>query len=135
MVRSVGRIEDIGQLQDYIVDKEKSVRLKDLGEVYISTLENYSTWRLNGGKSYGVEIMRSGNGNIVEISKAVNRVFERFENSRRWDGIQFLVFKDQGKYILQSMNNLKMSALWGGVFSFIVLICFLRSSRSSPPPK
>lgn len=129
MVRSVGRIEDIGQLQDYIVDKEKSVRLKDLGEVYISTLENYSTWRLNGGKSYGVEIMRSGNGNIVEISKAVNRVFERFENSRRWDGIQFLVFKDQGKYILESMNNLKMSALWGGVFSFIVLICFLRSIR------
>jgi len=129
MVRSVGRIEDISQLQDYIVDREKGVRLKDLGEVYISTLENYSTWRLNGGKSYGVEIMRSGNANIVEISKAVNRVFERFENSRRWDGIQFLVFKDQGKYILESMNNLKMSALWGGVFSFIVLICFLRSLR------
>ena len=37
--------------------------------------------------------------------------------------------KDQGKYILESMNNLKMSALWGGVFSFIVLICFLRSLR------
>ncbi|HCR31475.1 MAG TPA: hypothetical protein DIV79_15830 [Opitutae bacterium] len=129
MVRSVGRIEDISQLQDYIVDREKGVRLKDLGEVYISTLENYSTWRLNGGKSYGVEIMRSGNANIVEISKAVNRVFERFENSRRWDGIQFRVFKDQGKYILESMNNLKMSALWGGVFSFIVLICFLRSLR------
>ena len=129
MVRSVGRIEDISQLQDYIVDRDKGVRLKDLGEVYISTLENYSTWRLNGGKSYGVEIMRSGNANIVEISKAVNRVFERFENSRRWGGIQFRVFKDQGKYILESMNNLKMSALWGGVFSFIVLICFLRSLR------
>jgi len=129
MVRSIGRIEDIGQLEEYIVDREKGVRLKDLGEVYISTLENYSTWRLNGGKSYGVEIMRSGNANIVEISKAVNRVFERFENSKRWEGIQFLVFKDQGKYILESMNNLKMSALWGGVFSFIVLICFLRSLR------
>lgn len=129
MVRSVGRIEDLSQLEEFIVDREKGVRLKDLGEVYISTLESYSTWRLNGGRSYGVEIMRSGNANIVEISKAVNRVFQRFENSKRWEGIQFLVFKDQGKYILESMNNLKMSALWGGVFSFIVLICFLRSLR------
>ncbi len=129
MVRSVGRIEDLGVLEDFVVDIENGVRLSDLGDIYISKVENYGTWRLEGGRSYGVEIMRSGEANIVEISEAVNKVFDRFVNSKRWEGIQFRVFKDQGKYILQSIENLKMSAIWGGLFSFAVLIIFLRSIR------
>lgn len=129
MVRSVGRIEDISFLENYIVDKEKGVRLSDLGEIYISKLESSGTWRLEGGRSYGIEIKRTAEANIVEISEQVNRVFNRFANSKRWEGIQFRVFKDQGKYILQSIDNLKMSAIWGGIFSFAVLIFFLRSLR------
>ncbi len=31
MVRSVGRIEDLSVLENFVVDKEKGVRLADLG--------------------------------------------------------------------------------------------------------
>ncbi len=131
MVRSVGRIEDISVLEDFVVDREKNVKLSDLGEVYISKLESSGTWRLEGGRAYGIEIKRSADANIVEITRQANRVFERFANSKRWEGIQFRVFKDQGKYILQSIDNLKMSAVWGGIFSFAVLVFFLRSLKIS----
>ena len=40
MVRSVGRIEDISVLEEFVVDKENGVRLSDLGEVYLSKLES-----------------------------------------------------------------------------------------------
>ena len=129
MVRSVGRIEDLSYLENFIVDKEKGVRLADLGEVYISKLENSGTWRLEGGRAYGIEIKRSGEANIVDICEQVNKVFNRFTGSKRWEGIQIRVFKDQGKYIIQSIENLKTSAIWGGIFSFIVLLAFLRSLK------
>lgn len=129
MVRSVGRIEDLSVLENFIVDKEKGVRLADIGEVYISKLESSGTWRLEGGRAYGIEIKRSGEANIVDICEQVNRVFNRFANSKRWEGIQFRVFKDQGKHIMQSIENLKMSAIWGGIFSFLVLFAFLRSLK------
>ena len=57
-MRSVD-IEDISQLQDYIVDREKG-KLKDLGEVYkYRELQHMEAeWQ----EVYSVEIMRSGNG-------------------------------------------------------------------------
>jgi HAE1 family hydrophobic/amphiphilic exporter-1 len=127
MVRSVGRIEDLKDLEDFVVDRDTGLRLSDLGEVYIGVIEGYSTWRLNGGMSYGVEITRSADANIVEICDAVVRVFDRFSRAKRWGGIDFHIFQNQGAYILESVSNLKMTAIWGGIFSFIVLICFLRS--------
>ena len=127
MVRSVGRIEELKDLEDFVVDRDTGLRLVDLGEVYIGVIEGYSTWRLNGGMSYGVEITRSADANIVEICDAVVRVFDRFSRAKRWGGIDFHIFKNQGAYILESVSNLKMTAIWGGVFSFLVLICFLRS--------
>ena len=127
MVRSVGRIEDLSILEEFVVDAKTGIRLKDLGEIYIGDLDGYGTWRLNGGNAYGVEITRSSDGNIVQICDDVLKVFNRFSNAKRWGGIEFSVFKNQGQYIRESVNNLKMTALWGGIFSFIVLICFLRS--------
>ncbi len=127
MVRSVGRIEDLSVLENFVVDREKGVLLKDLGEVYISKLQSSGTWRLEGGRAYGIEIKSTADANIVDVTRAVNGVFERFSNSKRWGSIQFHVFWDQGNHILQSIKNLKMAALWGAAFSFIVLICFLRS--------
>lgn len=129
MVRSVGRVEDLSVLENFVVDKEKGIRLADLGEIYISKLESSGTWRLEGGRAYGIEIKRSGEANIVDICDEVNKVFNRFANSKRWEGIQFRVFKDQGKHIMQSIENLKMSAISGGIFSFAVLIVFLRSLK------
>ena len=129
LVRSVGRIEDLSTLENLVIDSEKRLRLKDIGEVYIDKDENWGSWRLEGGRSYGIDIKRSAGANIVEISKAVNRVFDRFEVSRQWPGIRFHVFWDQGKFIVQSIDNLKMSAVWGGIFSVVVLLSFLRSGK------
>ena len=127
MVRSVGRIVDLKELQDFVVDKESGTRLSDLGRVYMGIEEDHGTWRLNGGKSYGIEITASADANIVAVCDKVLSVFDRFSRAKRWGGIEFFVFQNQGQYILESVDNLKMTALWGGIFSFVVLICFLRS--------
>jgi len=129
LVRSVGRLESLTELENLIIDPETRLRLKDIGDVYIDKEENRGKWRLEGGRSYGIEIKRSSGANIVEISEAVNAVFSGYENSERWPGIKFHVFWDQGKYIVQSIDNLKMSALWGSIFSIIVLLSFLRSGK------
>lgn len=127
MIRSVGRIEDVKDLQNFVVDRDAGTRLSDLGRVYIGIEEDYGTWRLNGGRAYGIEITRSSDANIVEICDKVMAVFDRFSRAKRWEGIDFYVFQNQGQYILESVDNLKMTAMWGGIFSFVVLICFLRS--------
>ncbi len=127
MVRSVGRIEDLKALETFVVNQESGIRLSDLGQIYLGVEEDYGTWRLNGSTSYGIEITRSSDANIVKICEDVTRVFERFSRAKRWGGIDFYIFQNQGQYIVESVDNLKMTALWGGIFSFVVLICFLRS--------
>ncbi|MEM9159730.1 MAG: efflux RND transporter permease subunit [Verrucomicrobiota bacterium] len=129
LVRSVGKIDQLEVLGDLIVDKELGLRLKDIAEIRQDRQADHGTWRLEGSRSFGVDIKRSSEANIVEISRAVKRVFDRFERSKRWPGIEFYTFFDQGDHILESVNNLRNSALWGCAFSFVVLMAFLRSAK------
>lgn len=82
--------------------------------------------RLDGHTAVSIGIFRESDANIAAISKAVH---ERLAKITAETGIAFNSFFDQGDLIQTSIQNLRNTALWGGLFAALVLLFYLRAFR------
>ena len=128
-VRSMGRFESVEQIRDQIVDSEHKLRLNDIAAVGLMAPRKDWINRIDRRESLGVEIKRTSQGNIVDISKAVRAKLEEMKGVPQLRGFDFEVFWDQGKHVTESVDNLRNTGLWGGLFAAIVLFLFLWALR------
>lgn len=130
-VRSVGRLASLQQIEDLVIDSEKGLKIGDVANVDLAVREMRNINRMRGLPSYGIEIRKSSGGNVVAISEGVKETIEAFMEMPELKGFEFFTIWDQGEVILASVDNLKMSGIWGGFFSVVVLWVFLRSPRTT----
>ncbi len=128
-VRSMGRFESIQEIRDLIIDAQHDLRLSDVAEVSLKPPEKDSFNRIDGRASLGIEIKKASAGNLVQISRSVHAKLEELKRRPHLQGIEFEVFWDQGEHVVESVNNLKTTGLWGGMFAALVLFFFLRTFR------
>lgn len=128
-VRSMGRFESIEEIGALIVDAEHGLRLRDVAEVSLKPPEKDWFNRIDGRASLGIEIKKASAGNLVQISRDVHAKLEELKQRPHLKGIEFEVFWDQGEHVVESVDNLKTTGLWGGMFAALVLFFFLRTFR------
>lgn len=128
-VRSLGRFESIEEIRNLIVDAQHNLRLSDIADVSLKPPEKDWFNRIDGRPSLGIEIKKASAGNLVEISRGVHERLEELKNRPHLQGIDFEVFWDQGEHVVESVDNLKSTGLWGGMFAAMVLFFFLRAVR------
>jgi HAE1 family hydrophobic/amphiphilic exporter-1 len=81
---------------------------------------------LDGQFALGVTVAKESSGNTIEITKEVHRRVEEMAKDPELEGINFLVWEDQGKEILKTMVDLRNSGILGGILAAGVLFFFLR---------
>ncbi|MGH8018904.1 MAG: efflux RND transporter permease subunit [Opitutaceae bacterium] len=128
-VRSLGRYTDLDQLRNLVVDVERDLRLKDIANVAYRQSDQERIYRVDGRPRVGIEMQRTGEGNIVNISDGVAAAIKEFEANPALEGMHFDVFFDQGQHVKESIATLRSSGLWGGLFAATVLFIFLRAPR------
>jgi HAE1 family hydrophobic/amphiphilic exporter-1 len=128
-VRSMGRFESIEEIRDLIVDPEHNLRLRDIADVDLKPPKKDWFNRIDGRPSLGIEVKKASSGNLVQISRGVRAKLEELKRRPHLQGIDFEVFWDQGEHVVESVNNLKSTGLWGGMFAALVLFFFLRAVR------
>ncbi|BET66561.1 efflux RND transporter permease subunit [Opitutales bacterium ASA1] len=128
-VRSIGRYSSIDQIGALFVDVERGLRVRDIATVSYREPTQERVYRVDGRQRIGIEIQRTGDGNIVAISDAVAATLAEFREDPALAGMGFEVFFDQGKHVRESIDNLRNSGLWGGLFAAMVLYTFLRAPR------
>lgn len=99
--------------------------LGEVARVAVHPEENREGKTLNGRTAINLEIFAAAGASTVEVTERVRAEIERIGQDPALDGIELLVFHDQGKIILQTLEDLRDTGLWGGMLAFLVLILFL----------
>ncbi|MEM9457703.1 MAG: efflux RND transporter permease subunit [Myxococcota bacterium] len=99
--------------------------LGEVAEVSVHPEENRGGKTLNGRTAINLEIFAAAGASTVEVTQRVRAEVKRLGQDPALDGIELLVFHDQGAIILQTLEDLRDTGLWGGLLAFIVLLMFL----------
>lgn len=101
------------------------VTLSDVANVELAAKDSSSFARTNGKVSLLVSIQKEGTANTAEVSAKVQ---ERLDSiAAKQAELTFDVSMDQGKVIEQSISNVSLALIFGGIFAVAVIIVFLRS--------
>ncbi len=128
LLRLSGRITDPHEISWLFVGP--GVRLSDVADVTYEEPPLEYGRHLDGKFALGIGVNKEASANTIEISKEIHRRVAALENDPEMEGINFLVWEDQGKEILSTIRNLQHTGLVGALLAAVVLWLFLR--RMSP---
>lgn len=107
----------------------KLVSVGDVAEVSDSHSETRLYTRFNGKPSAGITITKQSGANTISTADGV---FKRMEQIKKiYPQLKFGLASDQSQFIRDSVNNVRDSAIIGGILAVLILLFFLRNIRST----
>ena len=131
-IRILGEYVDPAQLREIPLLRQNGsiLRLKDVAVVEDAFKEVTQYVETMSRDGLIMIVQKRTGANSVAVCQAVREELKRLEEVIPRD-IKFYVVNDSSTFITQSVNNVKGTVLWGGLFVIIVSFLFLRSLRSS----
>jgi hydrophobic/amphiphilic exporter-1 (mainly G- bacteria), HAE1 family len=131
LVRSQGEFDNVEQIRNVVVTSRGGVPiyLKDVAEVEDTHEEIRQHLRIDDQPGVRFSIRKQSGANTVTVAERVREEIERIQKS--FPGITIRPVFDSSKFITQSINNLRESAISGGILAVLALLLFLRNIRST----
>jgi len=107
------------------------IRLGDLARVRFDVPEVAWRQRIDRLPALMVGVSRESTANTEELCRRIDAVVASAAENPRLAELNVSPLFDQGRYIRESIENLRESALWGGLFALLVLFFFLRRWAST----
>jgi len=127
LLRSVARYKSLEDVENRLV--AESVRVRDIATVSYEEPDKKYRVRVNSKPAVALQVLKEGDANTLEVSRAVLDMVEELQEDPRLAGIEMGVFFDQGSVILESLDTLLDSGRIGALFAVAVLFFFLRRFR------
>src|SRR5579871_1465601 len=105
------------------------VALGDVASVRDASQEQRIFTRLNGKTAVGLIITKQTEANTVETSKNVADKIEQVK--KLYPELKFGLAYEQAQFITNSIDDVKSSAMIGGLLAIIIILLFLRNFRST----
>jgi len=134
LVRTVNQFQDVEEIKGIIIERRGDVQitLGSVADVYRGYKERKVISRINGRECIEAAIYRAADANTVSVSDAVA---ERLESVRRNilapRGMDYQVITNQAKFIKSTIEQVKQTALLGGLLAILILLYFLKNLRST----
>jgi HAE1 family hydrophobic/amphiphilic exporter-1 len=129
-IRAAGAFRDLEEIRRLVVSPEGIV-LADVAEITYGEPPLEYGRHLDGQFAIGIAISKESGGNTIEISREVHRRIAEMANDPELEGINFLVWEDQGREILKTMADLRNTGFIGACLASLVLYLFLRRVSST----
>lgn len=129
LLRTKSRFNNLDEVRQ--LQLGNGVRLENVAEVVYDTDEEVEDiMRVDGRPAAGLVIQKESEANTVEVCQLI---LERLESAKKGrpelKGVDNFVIWNQGYSIVESIDNVKTTMMWGGIFAFIVLLLFLRKTK------
>ncbi len=125
-VRAMGALVDMDQIKDLPLSNS-NLRLSDIAEItYVEPPLEYGR-HLDGDFAIGLNIAKESSANTITITDEIYKSIAKMKLDPELDGINFLVWQDQGKEIRNTLSDLEQTGFFGAILATIVLYLFLRS--------
>ncbi len=134
LVRTVNQFVDVEEIKEIIIERRGDVQitLGSIADVFRGYKERKVISRINGQECIEAAIYRAADANTVSVSNAVEerlvKVRENILNPRDMD---YMVITNQAKFIKNTINEVKRTAVIGGCLAILVLLYFLKNFRST----
>ncbi len=129
-VRSMARYRSLEEIENILVSSRNGgVRLREVADVVYDVPARRGYERTDGKPSASFSVKAESGADLVALCDRVMEELDRIEARTVTSGLQFNVFFNQGQFIRGSVNNLRNTGLWGGLFAAMVLLFFLRAIR------
>jgi HAE1 family hydrophobic/amphiphilic exporter-1 len=135
LVRTVNEFRDLADIGEIVITRsnDRDVRLRDLATVSASHKDREVITRVDGVEAVEVEVYKEADANIVEMAALVReriekRVAPRLEQQHE---ASIAVSSDRSRFIQSSIDEVRNTALFGGLLAVGVLFFFLRDIRST----
>jgi HAE1 family hydrophobic/amphiphilic exporter-1 len=101
----------------------------DVAAVSYAEPEKRYALRVNSRPAVGIQVLKEGDANTLEVSRAIGAAVERMQRDPRLARMEIALLFDQGDAILESLGTLLDSGKIGGLLAVAVLFFFLRRLR------
>lgn len=137
-LRVDGKFKTIEQIQDLVIttltpesnEVPISVRLRDLGNVFIGYADSTVTTYINGEKGLSIRIMKQSDANTVKVAEGVEKQIKRLYRQIP-KGLKFEKLFDTADDIRNSLKQVMNSIFTGAFLTVMTLIFFLRNVKSA----
>ncbi|MGD8377777.1 MAG: efflux RND transporter permease subunit, partial [Acidobacteriota bacterium] len=157
MVRTLNEYERIDQIADTVVTsfEGRDIRIKDLGRVVRAHKEREILTRTDGGESVQIDIFKEADANIVALAKRIKALVGEVPDEAaeaaapargpgpgggseplavqlmKSEGARLQVVADRSLFIESSVQEVRNTAIMGGLLAVLVLYLFLRQFLST----
>jgi hydrophobic/amphiphilic exporter-1 (mainly G- bacteria), HAE1 family len=130
-VRSMGEFNSIDQIANAVVRSVDGVpiRVRDVANVSLDYQDLGRYIEVNDLPMIRFGVRKQSGANTVQVASDIRAEVERI-NSMRTD-VDLIVTSDQSAFIQSSIDNVRNSAVWGGILAIIVLFAFLRNGSTT----
>lgn len=131
LIRGIGRIESIGELQNSVVVSRRGipVRLADVAEVRIGAAVKRGDGSVNGRPAVVVMVNKQPQADTPTVTRAVEAAMTEVQASLPSDVKVNITFR-QESYIEASVNNVRSALIQGSIIVALILIPFLMNWRT-----
>jgi HAE1 family hydrophobic/amphiphilic exporter-1 len=130
-VRTLGEYQSLDQIASTIITVVDGypIRVRDVAEVVDGFSDINRIVQIDGRPMVRMGIRKQSGANTVEVARHAREVMEQINRER--DDIDLLMVIDQSDFIQNSIDNVKRSALFGGLLAILVLYIFLRNGSTT----
>ncbi len=129
-LRSQGSFDSMDMIKTLPISGS-NLRLSDVAEItYEEPPLDYGR-HLEGKFAVGLNISKESSANTVEICANVRETIANMRNDPELQGIDFLVWEDQGREITKTIDDLKQTGIIGALLAAIVLYLFLKRGSTT----
>ncbi|MFC2169890.1 efflux RND transporter permease subunit [Acidobacteriota bacterium] len=134
LVRTINQFKDVEEIKGIIIEKRNDVLITmgSVADVYRGYKERKVISRINGRECIEAAIFRASDANTVSVSNAVTDKLKSVqENILKPRNMEYLIITNQSKFIKNTIQEVKRTALIGGILAVLVLLYFLKNFRST----
>ena len=124
-LRTVGSFADLGEIRNLAI-REDGLRLSDVADVVYEEPPLEYGRHLDGDFAIGVTVNQEAGANAVPLCDAVRKRVEQMNDDPELEGVNFLIWFNQGEEIKNTLKDLAFTGIFGALLASIVLFAFLR---------
>ena len=125
------RLTSVEQIEDLIVSgADGPVAVRDVADVELTEAPITSVSRTDGADSLMLQVLKTPDGNTVEVSHGVEEALPEIQEALG-DDVEFVTLFDQAPFIEQSIEDLLVEGLLGLGFAVVIILVFLLSVRAT----
>jgi HAE1 family hydrophobic/amphiphilic exporter-1 len=124
-LRTVGTLSTVEQIRSLPL-RADGLRLSDVADVLYEEPPLEYGRHLDGHFAVGVTVSQESKANTVEVCNALEAEIAAMNNDPELEGVNFLVWFNQGQEIRKTLGDLSQTGIFGSILASIVMFIFLR---------